>query len=105
MGAATRLVGDNRRSAFYKYKDSAQPFSDMKSEHIITFYLPCQEHLRCAEPGAVGIRHLRSQYLTINQSIPTNGCAAVIDFGRTLWRWRSHWSSCSLMWAAWTGAW
>ena len=37
VGAATKQVGISR-SAFYKYKDSVQPFNDMKSEHIITFY-------------------------------------------------------------------
>ena len=37
VGAATKLAGISR-SAFYKYKDSVQPFNDMKSEHIITFY-------------------------------------------------------------------
>ena len=42
VGAATRLAGISR-SAFYKYKDSVQPFNAMKAE----------------------------------QSIPTNGCAAV----------------------------
>ena len=36
VGAATKLAGISR-SAFYKYKDSVQPFNDMKSEHIITF--------------------------------------------------------------------
>ena len=37
VGEATRLVGISR-SAFYKYKDSVQPFNDMKTGHIITFY-------------------------------------------------------------------
>ena len=37
VGAATRMAGISR-SAFYKYKDAVQPFNDMKSEHIITFY-------------------------------------------------------------------
>ena len=37
VGAATKLAGISR-SAFYKYKDAVQPFNDMKSEHIITFY-------------------------------------------------------------------
>ena len=37
VGAATKKVGISR-SAFYKYKDSVQPFNDMKAEHIITFY-------------------------------------------------------------------
>ena len=35
VGAATKLAGISR-SAFYKYKDSVQPFNDMKSEHIPT---------------------------------------------------------------------
>ena len=37
VGAATKMAGISR-SAFYKYKDAVQPFNDMKSEHIITFY-------------------------------------------------------------------
>ena len=37
VGAATKQAGISR-SAFYKYKDSVQPFNDMKAEHIITFY-------------------------------------------------------------------
>ena len=37
VGEATKRAGISR-SAFYKYKDSVQPFNDMKSEHIITFY-------------------------------------------------------------------
>ena len=36
-GEAARQVGISR-SAFYKYRDSVQPFNDMKAEHIITFY-------------------------------------------------------------------
>ena len=64
VGAATRQVGISR-SAFYKYKDAVQPFNDMKAGHIITFYAM----LRDTTSGA--------NILTINQSIPTNGCAAV----------------------------
>ena len=58
VGAATKQVGISR-SAFYKYKDAVQRFNDMKAEHIITFYC------------------MGANILTINQSIPTNGCAAV----------------------------
>ena len=76
VGAATKLAGISR-SAFYKYKDAVQPFNDMKSEHIITFYT-----LLKAVSGTLS-RVLNvfaasgANILTINQSIPTNGCAAV----------------------------
>ena len=36
-GEAARQVGTSR-SAFYKYRDSVQPFNDMKTGRIITFY-------------------------------------------------------------------
>lgn len=36
-GEAARQVGISR-SAFYKYRDSVQPFNDMKTGRIITFY-------------------------------------------------------------------
>ena len=76
VGAATRRVGISR-SAFYKYKDSVQPFNDMKAEHIITF------HAMLRDTSGVLSRMLSvfaasgANILTINQSIPTNGCAAV----------------------------
>ena len=76
VGAATKLVGISR-SAFYKYKDSVQPFNDMKAEHIITFYAM----LKDTAGGLSGVLAVfaasGANILTINQSIPTNGCAAV----------------------------
>ena len=69
VGAATKLAGISR-SAFYKYKDSVQPFNDMKSEHILTFYGVLSRVLSVFATSGANI-------LTINQSIPTNGCAAV----------------------------
>ena len=64
VGAATKIAGISR-SAFYKYKDSVQPFNDMKDNtgvlsRVLSVF---------ATSGA--------NILTINQSIPTNGCAAV----------------------------
>lgn len=76
VGAATRMAGISR-SAFYKYKDSVQPFNDMKAEHIITFYGMLKD-----APGVLSrvlskFAEMGANILTINQSIPTNGCAAV----------------------------
>ena len=76
VGAATRQVGISR-SSFYKYKDAVQPFNNMKTGHIITFYIMLKDN-----PGVLSnvlsiFAGSGANILTINQSIPTNGCAAV----------------------------
>lgn len=76
VGAATRQVGISR-SAFYKYKDDVRPFNDMKAEHIITFYAMLKDEAGMLS-GVLGVFAASgANILTINQSIPTNGCAAV----------------------------
>ena len=77
VGAATKQVGISR-SAFYKYKDAVQPFNDMKGgahHHLFTV---------CSRTNTGVLSSVLSVFatsganiLTINQSIPTNGCAAV----------------------------
>ena len=76
INEAAQRVGISR-SAFYKYKDAVMPFNDMMSGHIVTF----QSILR-DEPGVrSAILNIfaasGANILTINQSIPVNGCAAV----------------------------
>ncbi len=75
-GDAARAVGISR-SAFYKYRDAVRPFNDMKTGRIITFYATLKNN-----PGALSnvlsiFADSGANILTINQSIPTNGCAAV----------------------------
>lgn len=77
-GEAARQVGISR-SAFYKYRDSVQPFNDMKTGRIITFYALLKDN-----PGVLSnvlsiFAGSGANILTINQSIPTNG-----------WRRRDH---------------
>ena len=76
VGEAARLVGISR-SAFYKYKDAVQPFQNMRAGHIITFYALLKDI-----PGVLSnylsiFANSGANILTINQSIPSNGCAAV----------------------------
>lgn len=76
MGEAARLVGISR-SAFYKYKDAVQPFQNMRAGHIITFYALLKDI-----PGVLSnylsiFANSGANILTINQTIPTNGCAGV----------------------------
>ena len=71
-----RTVGISR-SAFYKYRDAVRPFNDMKTGRIITFYTMLKNN-----PGVLSdvlsiFAGSGANILTINQSIPTNGCAAV----------------------------
>lgn len=76
VGAATRQVGISR-SAFYKYKDAVQPFNDMKAGHIITFYAILRDTTGVLSNVLSIFATSGANILTINQSIPTNGCAAV----------------------------
>ena len=76
INEAAQRVGISR-SEFYKYKDAVMPFNDMMSGHIVTF----QSILR-DEPGVLSailniFAASGANILTINQSIPGNGCAAV----------------------------
>ena len=76
VGDATRKAGISC-SAFYKYKDSVQPFNDMKAEHIITFYGMLKDNTGVLSRVLGIFASSGANILTINQSIPTNGCAAV----------------------------
>ena len=65
------------RSAFYKYKDAVRPFHDMLHGRIVTFQILLKD-----EPGILsGALNVFAgtgvNILTINQSIPVNGCAVV----------------------------
>ena len=76
VGEAPRRAGISR-SAFYKYKDSVQPFNDMKAEHIITFYAMLKDQSGVLSRVLSIFAVSGANILTINQSIPTNCCAAV----------------------------
>lgn len=75
VGEATRLAGISR-SAFYKYKDTVQPFNDMKAEHIITFQAMLKDNTGVLSRVLAVFAASGANILTINQTIPTNGCAA-----------------------------
>ena len=76
VNEATRRTGISR-SAFYKYRDAILPFHNMMIGRIITFHLVLHD-----EPGVLSAilgcfaRH-NANILTINQTIPSGGCALV----------------------------
>ena len=76
VNSAVRAVGISR-SAFYKYKDAVRPFHDMLHGRIVTFQMLLRD-----EPGVLsGTLNIFAatgvNILTLNQSIPLNGCAVV----------------------------
>ena len=82
INSAVRAVGISR-SAYYKYKDALRPFQDMLHGRIVTFQILLRD-----EPGALsGVLNVfsgcGSNILTINQSIPANGCAVVTASAET----------------------
>lgn len=65
------------RSAFYKYRDAILPFHNLMTGRIVTFQLMLHD-----EPGVLSsilacFARWETNILTINQTIPTNGCALV----------------------------
>lgn len=76
VNEATRMT-DISRSAFYKYRDSVQPFRDMSNSRIITFQFVLRD-----EPGALSailstFTENAMNLLTVNSITPSNGCAVV----------------------------
>ncbi len=83
VNEATRMT-DISRSAFYKYRDSVLPFQNMMTGRILTFQLLLHDEkgvlsaiLSCFAAGGANI-------LTINQTIPTGGCAPVTIAAETI---------------------
>lgn len=76
VGEAARLVGISR-SAFYKYKDAVRPFTDMKTDRIVTVYAMLKHNKGVLSHVLDIFANSGANILTINQSVPTNGCAAV----------------------------
>ena len=74
--AATQAVGISR-SAFYKYKDAIRPFNDMLHGRIVTFQIVLKDERGVLSSVLSVFADSGANILTINQSIPVNGCAAV----------------------------
>ena len=73
---ATRIAGISR-SAFYKYRDAIAPFQNLMAGRILTFHFLLRD-----APGHLSsilsiFARFSANILTIHQTIPTNGYAAV----------------------------
>lgn len=73
---AARRTGISR-SAFYKYRDSILPFQNMMAGRIITFQMMLHDETGVLSSILTIFAQCGANILTINQTIPTNGCAMV----------------------------
>ena len=65
------------RSAFYKYRDAVRPFNDMLHGRIVTFQVLLRDELGILSKALNVLAGNGVNILTINPSIPVNGCAVV----------------------------
>ena len=80
---AARMT-DISRSAFYKYRDAVLPFQNMMTGRIITFQMVLHDN-----PGVLSgilktFADVKANILTINQTIPSGGCALVTVTAETM---------------------
>ena len=76
VGEATRRMGISR-SAFYKYKDAIAPLQNLMAGRILTFQMILRDKAGVLSSILSIFADSGANILTINQSIPQNGCAMV----------------------------
>ena len=79
---ATESVGISR-SSYYKYKDGIKPLFEAATHSIITFNLMVTDEAGVLSVILSVFARAGANILTINQSIPVNGQAAVTVAART----------------------
>ncbi len=76
VNEATKATGISR-SAFYKYRDSIIPFQNLMAGRILTFHFILRDVTGLLSSILSIFAQFGANILTINQTIPTNGCAGV----------------------------
>ena len=83
VGDATRKT-EISRSAFYKYRDSVIPFQNMMTGRIITFQVVMHDTPGTLSGILTQFAASEANLLTVNSTIPTNGCALVTITAETM---------------------
>ena len=76
VNEAARATGISR-SAFYKYRDAIAPFQTLMAGRILTFQFILRDVTGLLSSILTIFAQFGANILTINQTIPTNGCASV----------------------------
>ena len=83
VGEATRATSISR-SAFYKYRDAISPFQNLMAGRILTFHFILQDETGLLSSILSIFAQFGANILTINQTIPTGGCASVTISAETM---------------------
>ena len=76
VNEAAKATGISR-SAFYKYRDAIAPFQNLMAGRILTFQFILRHVTGLLSSILTIFAQFGANILTINQTIPTNGCASV----------------------------
>ena len=76
FASACKRVGISR-SAYYKYKDSVFSYEELFDRRIVNLYLLLNDRPGVLSSALVFLHSLNANILTVNQSIPVDGAAAV----------------------------
>lgn len=76
VGDAAKMTGISR-SAYYKYRDSVLPFENLMAGRILTFQFMLKDHAGVLSGILTILAECGANILTINQTIPSGGCAMV----------------------------
>lgn len=76
FASACKRVGISR-SAYYKYKDSVFSYEELFTRKIVNLYLLLSDSPGVLSSALVFLHNLNANILTVNQSIPVDGAAAV----------------------------
>ena len=76
VNEAAKATGISR-SAFYKYRDAIAPFQNLMAGRILTFQFILRDVTGLLSSILTIFAQFGPNILTINQTIPTNGCASV----------------------------
>ena len=76
FASACKRIGISR-SAYYKYKDSVFSYEELFNRRIVNLYLLLSDSPGVLSSALVFLHGLNANILTVNQSIPVDGAAAV----------------------------
>ena len=76
FASACKRIGISRR-AYYKYKDSVFSYDELFNRKIVNLYLLLNDIPGVLSSVLVFLNSINANILTVNQSIPVDGAAAV----------------------------
>lgn len=76
FASACKRIGISR-SAYYKYKDCVFSYEELFTRRIVNIYLLLNDRPGVLSSVLVYLHSIKANILTVNQSIPVDGAAAV----------------------------